>query len=134
MEGNGRCASGKNGRASFIGNRRYSSSGWELIDSFVRELMVASHIVPWSAFPNERLNPQNGLCLSRLHDGAFDAGLITFDDERRLVMSKRLKKFLPHITVQQHFETFVGKSFALPDDAPEPHADFIRYHRENLFN
>lgn len=24
----------------------------------VRELLVASHIVPWSDFPNERLNPQ----------------------------------------------------------------------------
>jgi len=55
----------------------------------VRELLVASHIVPWSAFPNERLNPQNGClrtatCLSRLHDGAFDAGLITFDSDPRL--------------------------------------------------
>lgn len=100
----------------------------------VRELLVASHIVPWSDFPNERLNPQNGLCLSRLHDGAFDAGLITFDGARKLVMSKRLKKFLPQSTVQQNFEAFAGTAFALPDDAPEPNADFLRYHRERVFN
>jgi putative restriction endonuclease len=99
----------------------------------VRELLVASHIVPWSDFPNERLNPQNGLCLSRLHDGAFDAGLIAFDDDRKLVMSKRLKKFLPQTTVQQNFEAFAGIAFALPEDAPEPRADFLRYHREQVF-
>lgn len=100
----------------------------------VRELLVASHIVPWSAFPNERLNPQNGLCLSRLHDGAFDAGLIAFDGDRKLLMSPRLKKFLPHATVQQHFEAFAGQRFALPEDAPEPKGDFLRYHREHIFN
>ncbi len=100
----------------------------------VRELLVASHIVPWSDFPNERLNPQNGLCLSRLHDGAFDAGLIAFDGERKLVMSNRLKKLLPHAAVQQNFEGFAGTTFALPEDAPEPSADFLRYHRERVFN
>jgi putative restriction endonuclease len=100
----------------------------------VRELLVAGHIVPWSDFPNERLNPQNGLCLSRLHDGAFDAGLIAFDGERKLVVSKRLKKFLPQATIQQNFAAFAGTAFALPDDAPEPNAEFLRYHRERVFN
>lgn len=100
----------------------------------VRELLVASHIVPWSAFPNERLNPQNGLCLSRLHDGAFDAGLITFDSDRKLVMSKRLKKFLPQSAVQQNFEAFAGTPSSLPEDAPVPHADFLRHHRDHVFN
>src|SRR5204863_8761317 len=38
------------------------------------------------------------------HDGACDAGLIAFDANRKLVMSKRLKKFLPQTTVQQNFE------------------------------
>lgn len=99
----------------------------------VRELLVASHIVPWSDFPNERLNPQNGLCLSRLHDGAFDAGLIAFDADRKLVMSKRLKKFLPQTTVQQNFEAFTDVAFALPEDAPQPSTEFLRYHREHVF-
>jgi putative restriction endonuclease len=39
----------------------------------VRELLVASHILPWGKFPAERLNPQNGLCLSRLHDERLTA-------------------------------------------------------------
>jgi putative restriction endonuclease len=40
-------------------------------------LLVASHIVPWAEDTRNRLNPHNGLCLSALHDRAFDLGLIT---------------------------------------------------------
>ena len=39
--------------------------------------MIASHIVPWREDTQNRLNPHNGLCLSALHDRAFDQGLIT---------------------------------------------------------
>ncbi len=45
----------------------------------VPRLLMASHIKPWGKFPAERLNPRNGLCLSTLHDAAFDGGLITLD-------------------------------------------------------
>src|ERR1039458_4539861 len=45
----------------------------------VRDLLVASHILPWGSHPAERLNVRNGICLSRLHDAAFDRGLIAFD-------------------------------------------------------
>ena len=41
------------------------------------ELLIASHIVPWSKDEKNRLNPMNGLCLNALHDKAFDIGLIT---------------------------------------------------------
>jgi putative restriction endonuclease len=47
----------------------------------LRELLIASHILPWGVHEKERLNVQNGLCLSRLHDAAFDRGLIAFDDD-----------------------------------------------------
>jgi putative restriction endonuclease len=40
-------------------------------------LLVASHIRPWATDSHNRLNPRNGLCLSALHDRAFDRGLIT---------------------------------------------------------
>jgi hypothetical protein len=40
-------------------------------------LLVASHIVPWAVDHRNRLNPRNGLCLSALHDRAYDQGLIT---------------------------------------------------------
>lgn len=43
-------------------------------------LLLASHIVPWSRDKANRLNPSNGLCLSAIHDRAFDRGLISFFD------------------------------------------------------
>ncbi len=57
-------------------NRKCCISG-----TSVPELLRASHILPWSSFPQERLNPRNGLCLSAIHDAAFDKGLITFNDD-----------------------------------------------------
>ncbi|QTA93412.1 HNH endonuclease [Desulfonema magnum] len=39
---------------------------------FVPDLLIASHIVPWSVDEDNRLNPSNGLCLNALHDRAFD--------------------------------------------------------------
>jgi len=43
----------------------------------IPKLLVASHIVPWSMDSKNRLNPSNGLCLSALHDRAYDQGLLT---------------------------------------------------------
>lgn len=99
----------------------------------VRSLLVASHILPWSKFPNERVNPQNGLCLSRLHDAAFDAGLITFDPDMRLVMSRKLKGYLPEISVEQNFAAYERSPINLPADAIPPSEEFLRYHRTEIF-
>jgi len=55
------------------------------------QFITASHIKPWSESDNsERLDPFNGLALSPVYDKAFDAGLISFDDEGRILVSKRL--------------------------------------------
>ena len=50
-------------------------------------LLIASHIVPWSKDKTNRLNPSNGLCLSALHDKAFDYGLFTLDEHFCVVVS-----------------------------------------------
>ncbi len=54
-------------------------------------LLIASHIVPWSQDKQNRLNPSNGLCLSAIHDRAFDKGLITLTDDFKIVISEELK-------------------------------------------
>jgi putative restriction endonuclease len=99
----------------------------------VRDLLVASHILPWKPFPNERLDPQNGLCLSRLHDGAFDRGLITFDESYRLVLSKELKSHLPQASLQHNFVSFEGKPIIIPVKSLAPRQDFLNFHREKIF-
>lgn len=55
------------------------------------ELLIASHIKPWSACSNaERLDPQNGIILSALIDRLFDRGLITFSEVGSIVISPLL--------------------------------------------
>jgi putative restriction endonuclease len=56
-----------------------------------RRLLVASHIVPWSIDKSNRLNPSNGLCLSAIHDKAFDSYLFSLSDDWRVVLSPTLK-------------------------------------------
>ena len=95
----------------------------------VRELLIASHILPWRSHETERLNVRNGIALNRLHDAAFDQGLIAFDDNQCLLLSNRLKCFLPHEAVKAHFESQDGKSLDLPSDAIPPDAGFLAKHR-----
>ena len=54
-------------------------------------LVIASHIVPWSEDTKNRLNPQNGLCLSALHDRAYDQGLITVMPDFTVRVSPKIK-------------------------------------------
>ena len=55
-------------------------------------LLRASHIVPWAECESdaERLDVHNGLLLSALWDAAFDAGLVGFDGDGRVIASPRL--------------------------------------------
>lgn len=99
----------------------------------VPRLLVASHIKPWGKFPDDRLNPRNGLCLSSLHDAAFDEGLITLDEKLSLKISKQLKRYFPQPAVEQNFVPYEGKSIRLPEKLAEPDADFLDYHRTVIF-
>ena len=57
-------------------------------------LLRASHIVPWATCESdeERLNVHNGLLLVATLDAAFDAGLITFEDDGRILISGKLSE------------------------------------------
>ena len=55
------------------------------------KLVIASHIVPWSEDTQNRLDPQNGLCLSALHDRAYDQGLITVMPDFTVRVSPQVK-------------------------------------------
>ncbi len=99
----------------------------------VPRLLVASHIKPWRDFPRERLNPRNGLCLSSLHDAAFDGGLITLDEKLRVVLSRRLKSYLPQSALAKSFVVYEGKPIHLPEKLAEPATEFLEYHRRAVF-
>ena len=99
----------------------------------VRELLIASHILPWGKYQSERLNVRNGICLSRLHDAAFDVGLVTFDSDLRLKLSKGLKFYLPQKTVAECFAAYEGEPLQLPKDAVLPDEKFLAVHRAKSF-
>jgi putative restriction endonuclease len=96
-------------------------------------LLIASHIKPWRDFPKDRLNPQNGLCLSTLHDAAFDAGLITIDETFTVLISPKLKRYLPSAPLEQNFSRYEGTRIRLPEKVAEPNPAFLRYHHKNIF-
>ena len=96
------------------------------------DLLVASHILPWVDFPNERLNPRNGLCLAAHFDRAFDRGLISFDDDIRLTLSPSLKRYLPNDAIESEFLRREGQPLVCPERfAPDP--CFFSYHRQRIF-
>jgi len=91
------------------------------------ELLVASHIIPWSKDEKNRLNPQNGLCLNNLHDKAFDRGLISFDNDYRLILSDKIKK-----QESKYFLDLEGKKMTLPKKFL-PNIEFLEYHNMEIF-
>ncbi|ADE13142.1 putative restriction endonuclease [Sideroxydans lithotrophicus ES-1] len=94
-------------------------------------LLVASHIVPWSKDKANRLNPSNGLCLSAIHDRAFDKGLITISDDMRVVVSAELKRNKEAFVVEVLLP-LEGKAIELPERFA-PQTEFIAWHRNELF-
>lgn len=55
----------------------------------LKNLLIASHIKPWAVSSNaERLSTENGLLLSANFDRLFDSGLISFDNNRKIIVSR----------------------------------------------
>ncbi|PKO92551.1 MAG: restriction endonuclease [Betaproteobacteria bacterium HGW-Betaproteobacteria-1] len=94
-------------------------------------LLIASHIVPWSKDKANRLNPSNGLCLSAIHDKAFDKGLITLDNDLRIIISDDLKRRKESF-LQSVFIPLEGRHIELPERFT-PDIEFITRHRAEEF-
>ncbi len=94
-------------------------------------LLIASHIVPWSKDRHNRLNPRNGLCLSALHDKAFDRGLISLDDDFRVMLSKELEQ-RDEAFVREFFHPLAGQPITLPERFI-PDIGFLERHRQAVF-
>jgi putative restriction endonuclease len=99
----------------------------------IRELLVASHIVPWAQDPANRLNPRNGLCLNPLHDRAFDRRLMWIDRDFCIRFSKRISSAAKHERALDWLMSFEGKPLQLPKMfAPDQqlllrHADMVSH-------
>jgi predicted restriction endonuclease len=78
------------------------------------ELLIASHIIPWSKSIERRADPRNGICLSALFDRAFDKGLITLDEDYRVVVSKRLLKDAKTASLSNSIDKAHGRQIEMP--------------------
>ena len=80
------------------------------------DLLIASHIIPWSEDEKNRLNPMNGLCLNALHDKAFDKHLITVSaDDYTIHISSKLKNKESIESMDANFWKLQGRVIELPD-------------------
>jgi predicted restriction endonuclease len=95
-------------------------------------LLVASHIVPWASDQHNRLNPRNGLCLSALHDRAFDKGLITLNDDYEIIISNNLKNSKDKF-IQDTLLPLEGRQIELPERF-SPLPEFLEHHRNQIFS
>jgi putative restriction endonuclease len=98
----------------------------------IPDLLVASHIIPWSLDKKLRLSPDNGLCLNMLHDKAFDKGLITITPDYKVKLSPVLSKLKDRTAIEKFFIQFEGKTIQLPQRFI-PDRTFLKYHNDNIF-
>lgn len=95
-------------------------------------LLVASHIVPWKNDADNRLNPKNGLCLSSLHDKAYDIGLITVFPDYSIAVSQEISKLINDKFIQETLVSYHGKSIKLPEKF-HPSKEFLEWHSQVRF-
>lgn len=98
----------------------------------IPDLLVASHIVPWSKNEEERLNPENGICLSALFDRAYDKGYIGINENFEILLSNELKKKSKEEYHSKYFAPLSGLQIILPKKY-YPKRDFLQYHLDTIF-
>lgn len=96
------------------------------------QLLLASHIVPWSENKEQRLNPENGICLSSLYDKAFDIGLIGITTNHSVIFSNTLKQKNQSLYFQTYFAPIENQSIAIPTKF-FPRKEFLEFHLDTIF-
>ena len=94
------------------------------------QLLIASHIKPWSQCREDteaRGNTDNGLLLSSLWDAAFDARLISFDSEWKVICSAQLSDSAKRALA-------ITEETALPEQfRNKARLEFLAHHRDRFF-
>lgn len=86
-------------------------------------LLVASHIKPWRDSSNlERLDKFNGFLLLPNLDKAFDRGLISFDNQGKILISYALKQ-----------KELLGIKEDMSIKLSKEHSPYLEHHRKNVF-
>lgn len=98
----------------------------------IPELLIASHIIPWSQNEAERLNPENGICLSALYDKAYDKGLIGITEKYQILVSSKIKTK----ENKDYYPALFGKLKGIELQLPKkylPRKEFLQFHLDTVF-
>jgi hypothetical protein len=90
-----------------------------------KDLLVCSHIKPWSVDEKNRLNPSNAICFCVLHDKLFDRGYFSLDNNYRIIFGVKTDLSISSL--------FNGLSFRKPAK-DMPSIEFLKYHLEEMCN
>jgi putative restriction endonuclease len=107
-------------------DNRCAVTGLRLINGGGRAEVQAAHIRPVASFGPDSV--RNGLALSGTAHWMFDRGLLAINDDHRIItVSRGLPDDAERLLVPDRL-------LRRPDDpAMQPHRQFLRWHRENVF-
>lgn len=98
----------------------------------ITELLNASHIVPWAADYENRVNPRNGLSLNAIHDRAFDRGLLTVTPSYEVKISESVRSLPATECLTNFLLKYEGARIALPQRFL-PDKRLLEYHNDTIF-
>ena len=87
------------------------------------DLLICSHIKPWMADKEERLNPKNAICFCVLHDKMFDKGYFSLDSEYRIIFGPKSDKQIKKLLTDLEFKK---------PKVNEPDKAFLEYHYNEI--
>ena len=88
-------------------------------------MLIGAHIKPWSeSNDNEKIDEYNGLLLAPNPDKIFELGLISFDDNGKIIISSKLNN-------EDLAKLNINKETKL--NLKENHKKYFKHHRDNKF-
>lgn len=95
-----------------------------MVEHLCYPILIASHIKPFVlSSEDEAYDPNNGLLLSKNLDGLFDHGLISFDSDGEIIVSKSLDfELQKHLSQYQLEKVFIN----------EERKKFLQFHRSHF--
>ncbi|MCY4550413.1 MAG: HNH endonuclease [Defluviicoccus sp.] len=106
---------------------RCSLTGIRLINGGGRAEVEAAHIRPVGGGHNGPDSIWNGIALSRTAHWMFDRGLVTLEDDYKIVVSPQAPENAHRLLRPEMLAEVPG------DSRERPHPSFLKYHRDNIF-
>ena len=96
-----------------------------MVEKLEYPVLIASHIKPFiDSDDDEAYDVNNGFLLSKNMDSLFDLGYITFDNNGKIIFSKKLSKDVTKFVSNYSLEKIFLN---------EKRKEYLSYHRDNVF-